>query len=578
MHNVVVRAIMRGLIPSEFKTLVKNILVVSLVGGINGLVLSAYGVLFQRLSMTIFSFLSERSTLSIMFCFLSIYLCFLASATLVRKIAASHSGSATNAFLRIYHFRCGYIRLREAIGFGLAALLTVLCGGSIGPEGPGIFLGAAIASFIARAFKYKPAEVRRLSIIGAAAGVSAIYRAPLAAMAFSLEIPYMRDVEVEVLVDSMIACFIAYIIAVGIAGPQPILEVVRPVKIFRVSLDLVMHSLIIGAIAAITSLLFIYLKKMAHRYNDLLWRRIYIPPLLVTLAIFCSWLVAPRALGVGEETIVEMIEDRATEVIKTALILLIAKIALTVITLEFGGSGGIFVPSVFIGATIGYAYAKALNLPYVEALTLAGIAGVFAGANKTLLTAVLFTVEALGFGGFMSSALAASFSFLLTLNQSLHASQVPMRLPVRSRLLLDTIHKVLEREPFLIKRLKAIDVGHENPIVIYADTPIEEILSIASEHGHSHYPVVDNEGQLLGYVNVEEAIELLGFEELRAADIMHPSKGIKPDATVEDILEMMILRNEEFLVVVDENKRPIAVITPEDMTLALMKHVSPAVV
>ncbi|MEM4833492.1 MAG: chloride channel protein, partial [Thermosphaera sp.] len=119
-------------------------------------------------------------------------------------------GCGTELVIERYHFKNGFVSLRDTMSKTLASAITIGFGGSAGLEGPSLLLGGGISSSIARGLKLDQKDVKTLFLCGAAAGFSAIFKAPLTGILFALEIPYKRDIEAEVFIPASIASITAY--------------------------------------------------------------------------------------------------------------------------------------------------------------------------------------------------------------------------------------------------------------------------------------------------------------------------------------------------------------------------------
>jgi CIC family chloride channel protein len=141
----------------------------------------------------------------------------------IRLLAESKEcGCGTELVIERYHSRSGFVSLRDTISKTLASAITIGFGGSAGLEGPSLLLGGGISSFITRKLGLNQKDIKKLFLCGAAAGFSAIFKAPLTGILFALEIPYKRDVETEVFIPASIASITAYFTSAVTLGTETI--------------------------------------------------------------------------------------------------------------------------------------------------------------------------------------------------------------------------------------------------------------------------------------------------------------------------------------------------------------------
>ena len=227
-------------------------------------------------------------------------------------------------------------------------------------------MGVALAALLARKLKLSLREIKALSIVGASAGIAATYRAPLTAVAFALEIPYIYDVEVHVLAEALIASLVSYAIAVYVLDSEPRIGIFQVgILPHHIAFETLLHAVLIGVVAAIVTYFFIFSKNIFHKASSTIYSSKHknIIPLVLFVSIMLTYYMSPNALGSGEELLRETFMGKGLlrETMMSLLILMVFKIFLTSITFEFGGAGGIFIPSIFIGATVGAFYAKVVG-------------------------------------------------------------------------------------------------------------------------------------------------------------------------------------------------------------------------
>jgi CIC family chloride channel protein len=330
---------------------------------------------------------------------------------------------STEEVIHSYHERKGAIDMRPFAAKLLAAVTTVGFGGSAALEGPSIYGGAAIGSWLwtrLEALRRLPVHARlRLTekdrrimlICGAAAGMSAVFRAPLTGIVFALEMPYKDDLAHEALLPSLIASVISYVTLGSILGGEPLFN-------FGSAQRYTMHDLLwcallgalIGLIAMAYVITFRRLRVWVVRRTAPHWIKLTIGGLLTGLCGLGFLALYPGdliPLGPNYEA-VGMILNQAHG---TAELLLfsIFKLAATAFTLGAGGVSAMFVPLFLTGGSLGTAFAQSVvHTPGVELYAAVGMASFIAAAYKTPLAAVVFVAEATGGHAFIIPALIGS--------------------------------------------------------------------------------------------------------------------------------------------------------------------------
>lgn len=287
----------------------------------------------------------------------------------------------------------GRMTPRGLLTEGLASALTIGSGGSAGRVGPIVEIGAGIGSLIGQALKDSEEYLKTFLACGAAAGIAAIFNAPVAGVFFSLEV-LLEEMKSHHLSLIIISSLTADIIARGILGDSPafLLPAVQPVA----NLELTFF-VPLGIIAALIGELFIWFFFSA----DKVFRRMPInnlsKPFLGGLIVGILGIWFPQIMGVGFEPIEDMLWGRINFIILPVLLLL--KIIATSITLGSGASGGVFAPLLFIGAALGEAWGGFLShlfpgwIGFPAAYVFAGMGGMISAAINAPVFAVILMFE-----------------------------------------------------------------------------------------------------------------------------------------------------------------------------------------
>ena len=288
----------------------------------------------------------------------------------------------------------GFISLKTAIGKFVCCSISLASGVALGREGPSVQIAAGIASFLGRRFGLSNKNVRDLLPMGSAAALAAAFNTPIAAVLFSLE-EVLGDLHAPVLGSIVISSATSWMVLHLILGDQPLFHVpayhlVNPVEF------LVYAAL--GVVGGLASVIFV---KM------LLWLRLlfarlprsttWIQPVAGGLLVALLGLYLPEVLGVGYDYMERVLDGDMT--IKTVAALVVLKIIATTVCYSSGNAGGIFGPSLFIGAMLGALVGSGVHhfFPAVTAgpgaYALVGMGAAFAGIIRTPLTSVIMIFE-----------------------------------------------------------------------------------------------------------------------------------------------------------------------------------------
>lgn len=294
----------------------------------------------------------------------------------------------------------GRIRPQVAAVKALASALNIGTGGSVGREGPIVQIGSALASSLGQAVGLPTSRLRILVACGAAGGISATFNAPITGVFFGAEI-ILREISAGSLFAIMLSSMVADAIIRPLLGDQPFLAQFPDGTELHHSVNYLLVALL-AVIAAFAGQLFKWALYAIEDLCDKLWagRPEWARPAVGGLLVGLVLLALPQMYGVGYPVMFKALQgDYALWFI---LLLAVAKIFTTSLTLGIGGSGGVFAPSLFIGLMIGTAYGliadhifgPSAGSPALYAAI--GMAGVFASGTRAPLTGLASVVEMTG--------------------------------------------------------------------------------------------------------------------------------------------------------------------------------------
>lgn len=478
---------------------------------------------------------------------------------LIYWLAPEAEGHGTDAAIDAYHNRQGLIRPRVPLIKALASTITLSTGGSAGREGPIAQIGAGFGSMIARLLNLSMQERRLLMVAGMAAGIGAIFRAPLAAALFAAEVLYREmDMEFEVIVPAVIASIVAYSVFTLPLGAEPLF--VTPAYAFDHPLQLLPYLLLALAVAGGAKVYVRFLYWIHGLFRAWSIPR-FVKPAIGGAVVGSFAFFLPEALGTGYGMVQNAINESLD--LKILGLLVAGKIVTTAFTVGSGQSGGVFGPSMVIGAAIGglvgrlcEIYMPGISAPQ-GAFVVVGMAGFFAAAANTPVSTIIMVSEITGsYRLLVPTMWVCILAFMLVRRSTLYRSQVERRSasPVH---LQDMLSEVLER--FSVgEALK--DPEHEPTVTVNAEMPLPDIVERFTESRHAIFPVIDGSGKLIGVINALHVRRIAAQHKSGpppvAADVMASATPcIVPSESLYSAMHKMVANKIEELVVVDEADR-----------------------
>lgn len=417
----------------------------------------------------------------------------------------------------------------------LSSAISIGTGGPFGAEGPIIMTGGAIGSLIAQMVHMSSAERKALLVAGAAAGMTAIFGTPLAAVLLSVEL---------LLFEWKPRSFLPVVVAVAVAASERTL-LLDPAPLFAYSGEMlpsvagVLSWAVLGLIAGLGSGVLtgmVYGSEDAFQKLPIHWMWW---PMLGGLVIGVGGLIEPAALGVGYENIRHLLAGDLT--LQAVLLLLIVKAIIWAVALGSGTSGGVLAPLLIFGGAIG-ALATPL-LPHADPgfWSLIGMAAMMGGTMRAPLTATLFAIELTGDQHAALPLLIACGVAYATTVLLLKRSILTEKIARRGLHITREYHV----DPFDQSWVK--DIMVLKPDVVGSKWTVGETIEYftAVEHRHKSYPVVDNDGFVHSMVSRADILDWLGQADLdRKALIIDvlDQKGLvtgHPDELVSHLADRM---------------------------------------
>lgn len=424
--------------------------------------------------------------------------------------------------------------------------VTIGCGGSVGAEGPIVFTGAAIGSNLGQAFRLSPHMLMMLVGCGAAAGISGIFKAPIAGVLFTVEV-LMLDLTAGSVMPLIMASVAGATVAYVFTGYN--------VEFFFTQSEMfytsrIPYVVLLGVFCGLVSVYFTKMIEVMERMFGHISRpryRFFLGSILLSVLIF----VFPPLFGEGYESINYLLNGHVDQIFNNSLfygmrssvgatLLLVGalcfmKVFATSATNGGGGVGGTFAPSLYVGCMAGFLFAYAVNslgivdptMPLsTKNFSLVGMAGVMAGVMHAPLMAIFLTAEMTGgYSLFLPLLIVAAISYgtsRIFSNYSIYTK----RLALQGELLTH------QKDKTVLTLLKMDSVIETDFIPVHPDMSLKEMVDVISKSKRNLFPVTDDDGQLLGIVLLDDIRNIMFRPDLYRR--MHVKRFMSmPPAKVE---------------------------------------------
>jgi chloride channel protein, CIC family len=479
---------------------------------------------------------------------------FAAAFWVMHKLGKGHEGMNVPDVQLAVVKRGGFIPSRPALARTLASAVTIGSGGSAGSEGPVVVLGALIGSWLGRRFRFEPGRVRVLVGCATGAAISAAFNAPLAGAFFALEetLGTMSGISFAPVV---VASVMSAVVSQAAFGNHPAFDLGNASFTYSHVSEVFIFFPLLGVISGLVAAGFVRTYfGIGDRVKKLKYGRPTIAAAggaLVGLLVFAS---QGNLVGYGHLAI--NVASFTTFTWYALAALAIGKILATSLTLNTGGSGGVFTPSLFIGAATGGAVGSALAAAWPSGninpgvYGLVGMGAMVAGATDAPITGILLAFE-----------MTHDYQIMLPLMLTVVITHTIARRLEPDSLYSGWLRRRGERvahgaDKDTLAGLRVADAYDPNALTLDEDAPVHNFLRRLGNVDQTYFPVVSEEGQLIGVVAISDIGEVTANSGylaalIVAADVARPTETVTPQDTLLDAIRKMGVRGAGAVPVVD---------------------------
>jgi H+/Cl- antiporter ClcA/predicted transcriptional regulator len=491
----------------------------------------------------------------------------LLGALLVYRFAPEAEGHGTDAAISAVHHNPRGVRFRAVVVKIVASALTIGSGGSGGREGPTGQISAGFGSLLARVLDLEPADGRIAVATGVGSGIGAIFGAPLGGAVLAAEILYRDDFEPAALLPCFIASAVSYVVFSSVEGFSPLFGYVSSYH-FTDPVQLIWFALI-GLLAGLVGLL--YAKSfygMVDLFHRLPWPR-WINPAIGGVLVGAVGIAIPEVLGTGYGWVQDSLGHGLLAIpLWIVLILPLARIVSTSLSIGSGGSGGIFGPGMVIGAFLGASVWRLFEpvfpsmghspAPYV----IVGMMSCFGGISRAPLAVMLMVAEMTGSLSIITPAMVAvGISWLIVRqgDDTIYRSQLKSRADAPAQRLLAGLP--------LLAAIPTARAMAKPRLVVRANRDRNEAKDAMDRAGLNGAPVIDGDGRFEGTVSralLTSGVARRAVGDLADAGAPTVSANSRLDVALESLTEAPL----SWVPVLDGERRVVGTLSISDVVRA----------
>jgi CIC family chloride channel protein len=465
------------------------------------------------------------------------------------------------------------VRVRPSLGRAAASLAVISTGGSEGREGTIIQMGAAFASWLSRLVKVSPERMRILAACGMAAGVAGAYNTPIAATLFVLEV-VVGSFSMTLFGPAVVSAAISTVLVRFLLGDEPVYHVAA----FRIESALeFLPFAVIGLTAGAASALFVRALRAAKKFFTSFGLALPLSMAIGGAIVGLIGVIRPEVWGSGFAGTNRIL--RGNPSLPFLAELFVAKIAATAATIGSGGVGGVFTPALMTGASLGGVVAKLTEVvfPWIDSpvggYALLGMGGLLAGVTRAPLLAIIMIFE-----------LTQNTAVLLPMMAVSVLAVLSARALQKDSMYIQSLRSagiVWEKTPeaTALSSLKVSDVMREDVKLVPRSMTLPEIVNVFLHTRSLYLYVGDDEGRLLGVVDLHDIKESLPERNISslviAEDLLSEIPFVTPTEPLTSVNEKLWFRDLGQLPVVEtaENRRFLGVVTRRDLLGAFDREV-----
>lgn len=470
----------------------------------------------------------------------------------VKRVVRDNIGHGVSIVLKSIFKSDGKLRFHNVYSSMVSSAITVGFGGSVGLEAPMVLTGSAIGSNLARFFHLKPKQTTLLLACGSTAAMAAIFKAPIAAIVFTFEV-LMLDLTGSAILPLLISAVTGTVMSMFFLGRNVMFSIGGAQSFFISNIP---FYILLGLLTGLLSAYFLRLSRWVERQMRRI-RKIYVRAIIGGLLLSALIYLFPVFYGEGYESINALLHGNYSTLFSNSILwaptsrrlfffsgilgIILLKVFATSLTTSAGGIGGVFAPTLFIGAFTGFFVAGVSNnllgvhLPYINFI-LAGMAGLMTGVMQAPLTAIFLIAE-----------LSGGYTLLIPLMVTAACSYISVfpfeKYSVYTRPLAEKGNlKTHNKNKFALRKLQWENFIDTNVKTVPAHSTLRTYVDVIANSKRNLFVVVNDQNVFQGLLVMDDHRDVIFNQELydlvRVEDLMiEPEDFIYDDDTGAVVLE-----------------------------------------